>query len=779
MPLAARRIILIHLAVLVPILTVATMAGEPPPQPDGFAAPESFSNEKRSHWAYQPVKPVEPPKVKESRWVRNPIDRFLLASLEELGWSTAPEADRVALIRRVTYDLTGLPPTAAEVAAFLRDDRPDAYERLVDRLLASPRHGERWGQHWLDLAHYADSNGFELDAERPDAWRYRDWVVRALNADLPYDRFLVLQLAGDDVQPGDRDALIATGFCRCGPREVVGGNVISEVKRQSELSEITGTVGSVFLGLTIGCARCHDHKFDAIPTTDYYRLQAFFAASVLDDLPIASESERKAFAAADKAIHARSAPIRSQLAKLEAPYRQSLKARKMSMLSTEERAVMNTPASNRTPSQKKLAQGLQTSMRVTWEEVAAAVAADPDPAVHARRESLKRAIYEFERTLPRPPAHAMALVDRKSKETDTFVLRRGDYKNRGPKVAPRPPGVILASQPPEAFTTSSIVPTGEKTGRRAALARWLARADNPLTARVIVNRLWQYHFGLGIVATASDFGVRGESPTHPELLDWMAMELISHGWRLKPLHRLMVTSATYRQSSRPNPKQAAGDPENTLLSRMNRRRLDAEGIRDAMLAVSGELNPRMGGPGILAPLEKEVKDLIFTEAEVVDLWPEDPDSAEHLRRSLYLFRKRNVRYPLLDAFDAPDTQSACPRRETSTHSLQALVLLNSEFAAGRAIALAGRVLREAGAHADDRIRRAYQLTLAREPRPNEVERARSFLRSQADRIRKQARDGLSLSRKTVDLPRMETAEAAAWVDLALALVNSNEFLYVP
>jgi hypothetical protein len=780
MPLAARRIVQIPFALIASILAAVTMAGEPPRlDPDGVAPPESFSIEKRSHWAYQPVNPVEPPNVKAPRWVRNPVDRFILAPLEELGWSPAPEADRVALIRRVTYDLTGLPPTPAEVSAFLQDSRPDAYERLVDRLLASPRYGERWGQHWLDLAHYADSNGFELDAERPDAWRYRDWVVKALNADLSYDRFLVLQLAGDDVQPGDRDALIATGFCRCGPREVVGGNVIPEVKRQNELSEITSTVGSVFLGLTIGCARCHDHKFDAIPTTDYYRLQSFFAASELADLPIAPDSERKAFEATEKAVQARTAPLKAQLAKLEAPYRQAIKARKVSMLSVEERAVIDTPAAKRTPAQKKLAQGLQSSMRVTWEEVAAAVAADPDPAVHARRESLKRAIYEIERTLPHPPAQAMALVDQKSKKSDTFVLRRGDYKNRGPRVAPRPPGVILASQPPEAFTASSIVPTGEKTGRRAALARWLARADNPLTARVIVNRLWQYHFGRGIVASASDFGVRGDGPTHPELLDWLAGELIGHGWRLKPMHRLMVTSAAYRQSSRPVPRQAADDPDNELLSRMNRRRLDAEGIRDAMLAASGELNPRMGGPGILAPLEKAVKDLIFTEAEVVDLWPEDPDPSEHLRRSLYLFRKRNVRYPLLDAFDAPDTQSACPRRETSTHSLQALVLLNSEFAAGRARSLAGRVLREAAPNVDDRIRHAYQLTLAREPKPNEVERARSFLKAQADRIGKLTREGQSPSRKAVELPVMEPAEAAAWVDFALALVNSNEFLYVP
>src|SRR5262249_8770450 len=270
--------------------------------------------------------------------------------------SPAPEADRVALIRRLTYDLTGVPPAFDDVHAFLQDNEPGAYERVVDRLMSSPRYGERWGQHWLDLAHYADSNGFELDAERPDAWRYRDWVVRSLNQDQPYDRFLSLQLAGDDLVPGDTQALIATGFCRCGPREVVGGNVIPEVKRQSELSEITGTVGSVFLGLTIGCARCHDHKFDAIPTTDYYRLQAFFAASELADVPVAAKAERDAFQAVEKSIQKKAAPLRKQLADLEAPYREALKARKMAMLSAIERGVLGTPAAKRSAAQKRLAQ---------------------------------------------------------------------------------------------------------------------------------------------------------------------------------------------------------------------------------------------------------------------------------------------------------------------------------------------------------------------------------------------------------------------------------------
>jgi hypothetical protein len=749
MPLNARKFVPLESAALL-FIVVGAIAGDQPTKPEPVAAPEQFTAEQCGHWAYQPFQRAELPSVKESGWIRNAVDSFILAQLEEMGVRPAAEADRVTLIRRVTFDLTGLPPTPGEVAAFLADDRSDSYERLVDRLLGSPRYGERWGQHWLDLAHYADSNGFELDAERPDAWRYRDWIVKTLNADVPYDRFLMLQVAGDDLLPNDHDALIATGFCRCGPREVVGGNVIPQVKRQNELSEITNTVGSVFLGLTIGCARCHDHKFDAIPTTDYYRLQAFFAASDLTDVPIAGKDESKAYAAAEKANAQKTAPLRKELSTLEAPYRQALKAKKLTTLSAEELAVNNTPEKDRTPIQKKLVKGLESSLRITWEEVAAAVAANPID--HARRERLKREIYELEQTLPRPPAHAMALVDRQSKASDTYVLRRGDYKMQGPKVLPRPPGVVLTSQSAGKFAPAAIVPTADKTGRRAALAKWLADPDNPLTARVIVNRLWQFHFGRGIVATPSDFGVRGEPPSHPELLDWLASELVAQGWRLKPLHRLLVTSATYRLSGKANSKLASEDPENTLFGRANRRRLDAEGLRDAMLVVSGELNSKMGGPGVLAPLEKEVEDLIFTEAEVVDLWPEDRNPAEHVRRSLYLFRKRNVRYPLLEAFDAPDTQTACPRRETSTHALQALSLLNSDFAVGRAKVLAARIVREGGEDTDQRIRRAYHLVLAREPKPAEIERARSFVK---------------------------TAEQSAWVDFALALLNSNEFLYVP
>ncbi|MDR3635492.1 MAG: DUF1549 and DUF1553 domain-containing protein [Isosphaeraceae bacterium] len=751
------------------VVTAGTTAVEPAPL-------ESFTPEQRAHWAYQvPARPM-PPAVKELGWVRNPIDRFVLAGLQEMGLPHAREADRVALLRRVTFDLTGLPPTAEQAESFLNDSRPDAYERLVDRLLDSPAYGERWAQHWLDLAHYADSNGFELDAERPDAWRYRDWVVAALNADMPYDRFLTLQLAGDEAAPGDPGALVATGFGRCGPREVVGGNADPAVKRQSELTEITGTVGSVFLGLTVACARCHDHKFDALPTTDYYRLQSFFAAAELVDKPIASPAEQASYEAAKKDIDAKTAPLRQAIAQLEVPYRNRLAEQKKALLTPAERALMAIPEKDRTPAQKRLAEGFASTLKISWEEVAEAVAANA--VDHAERERLKRAIYEIERTLPRPPAHAMALVDDGKGAPDVFVYKRGDPKNRGPKVGPHPPGIVLASLSKPAFP-EQIEPTPASTGRRLALARWLVRADNPLTARVIVNRLWQHHFGRGIVATPSDFGVRGEPPTHPELLDWLATELVAQGWRLKPLHRLMVTSAVYRQSHVADPKLVADDPENALLGRMNRRRLEAESLRDALLAVTSELSPRAGGPGVLVPIEKEVEDLIFTEAEVVDLWPETPDSIEHLRRSLYLFRKRNVRYPLFEAFDAPDTQTACPQRGVSTHALQALVLINSDFVSARAKALAGRVLYETAGGNDARVLRAYKLVLAREPNQRELEQARAFIAAQADLLRREARQGQKLARPSFKPASVDDAEAAAWVDFALAMLNRNEFIYIP
>ena len=735
---------------------------EPPP-----------SEAQKKHWAYQPIQRPTPPELKQAGGARNPIDQFIQQGLEELALSPSPQADRISLIRRATYDLTGLPPTPEAVDSFVADTRVDAYERLIDRLLASPAYGERWAQHWLDLAHYADSNGFELDADRPDAWRFRDWVVESLNQDLPYTDFVRLQLAGDELHPGNAQALIATGFGRCGPREVVSGNIDPEVRRQSELTEVTGTVGSVFLGLTLACARCHDHKFDAISAKDYFRFQAVFAAAQFADHPIATEEERAAYDSAKKAADARLAPLRARQAELEAPFRNALRAQKEQGLSEAEKALLAIPAAERTPLQTKQIAGAEKALNVTWDEVAEAVA--HDSTVHAEREKIKREIFEVEQTLPAPPASAMALLTDEGEPPLTFVLNRGDTRSKGEKVKPGSLRVLTA--PGESATFEDSVPSD----RRIRLAAWITSTQNPLPARVIVNRLWQYHFGKGIVATSSDFGVRGESPTHPELLDWLAAELIDKGWNLKPLHRLMMTSATYRQSSTAvSSELRTADPENQLLGRMNRRRLDAEGVRDSLLAASGNLFLKQGGQGVRPRIEKEIEALIFTEAEVVDLWPENPDRREHNRRALYLFRKRNVRYPLFDAFDAPDTQSACPRRETSTHAIQPLILLNSEFGIDQAKGLAGRVLREAHAPSA-RLETLYRVVLSRLPRPEELALAQQFLDSESELITQRLDSGNadSVARPDFAPADLTPAQLGAWVDLAMAMLNRTEFLYVP
>ncbi len=714
------------------------------------AVPETFRAEQKDHWSFKPVVRPQLPVVKEAGFDRTPIDLFILKGLEQVNFKHAADADRSALLRRVTYDLTGLPPTPEQTRMFLSDTSPQAYERLVDRLLASPAYGIRWAQHWLDLAHYADSNGFELDADRPDAWRYRDWVINALNSDMPYDRFLATQIAGDELYPGDTNALIATGFVRSGPREVVGGNIPEAEKRQNDMTEITGTVGSVVFGLTMACARCHDHKFDPIPTTDYYRLQSFWAGADLVEAEIASKAEKDRIAAENKRIDGLIAPLKKAQSELEQPYRARLGKEKQDGLTANERALLAKPKEQRTPEEQRLAQGVNSALTVHWEEIAEQVA--KNRVDHEKREKLKKAVYELDRTRPQPPAHAFAVKDVKKSPPETYVYRRGDFRNTGPLVEPRPPGIIMAGESEKAWKPVSATATGPGSGRRMELARWLTSPANPLVARVMVNRLWQHHFGRGIVATPSDFGTRGEPPSHPELLDWLASELVRGGWKLKPLHRMMVTSRVYQmRSDTAIGNQERDDPENATLYRMNRRRMEAEGLRDAILTVSGRLNQKMGGPGVKVPIENEIKDLIFTEAEVVDLWPVDLNPEEFNRRSIFVYRKRNVHYAMYDAFDAPDTQSPCPVRSVSTHAPQALVLLNSQFAQDSARRLA--LMAGAESLGKDRVENLFERVLAR--RPTELERSKMALFLGPN------------------------PNENAWVDLSLALMNLNEFLYIP
>lgn len=706
------------------------------------------------HWAFVPVGHVDAPALPHGQQEKNLIDAFILARLQERAIRQVGPAAKSELLRRATLDVTGLPPTTSELAAFLGDRSDQAWEKVVDRLLASPAYGERWAQHWLDLAHYADSNGFEIDADRPDSWRYRDWVIRAFNEDIPYDQFITLQISGDETAPGDRDALIASGFARSGPREVVAGNIDPEVRRQNELIEATTTVGSVVLGVTIGCARCHDHKFDPFPTTDYYRLEAFFAGANLRELPIADKSEKEKFDRELEQVHARTKPIEEAKKKLEAPYRERILKQKEAGLTPREREIRAKSKSDRTPEEARLFEGIDVALKVKWEEVAAEVA--QNPADEKMRESLKRQIYEIERQAPRPPAMAMAMSEDKSELPETWVLKRGNLKNKRAVVQPGPPTVLLdGMKKSDAFVAPVHPIDATHSGRRLALARWMTATNNPLTARVIVNRLWQHHFGRGLVSTSSDFGTRGARPDNQELLDFLAAELIRNGWHLKPIHRLMLTSKAYRLSSQSAaPTGEERDPENHCVWRMNRRRLDAEQLRDSILAVSGQLNLAGGGPGVRIDLEPEVRSLIFTEQEEVELWPVDPDPTHRCRRSIYVYRKRNVHYPMFDAFDAPDALTPCPVRAISTHSPQALTLFNSKFAQESARAFA-RLLIDFSPDAKARVTEAFLRCYARKPSREEQREALRYISSNSG------------------------PELARWSDFALALINSNEFVYVP
>lgn len=619
-----------YLPIAITLLGLATAATAD----DARIPVRPITDEERSHWAFQPLESVRWPVVPNRDQVRNPIDAFIVSSLEASGLVPAPEAGRPVLIRRLSFDLTGLPPTPDEVEAFVADGSPDAYEKVVDRLLASPQYGVRSAQHWLDLARYADSDGFEFDQARPNAWRYRDWVVAALNRDLPYDQFVRLQLAGDEIAADDPDARIATGFNRCYP-DMVDQND-QGLRRQNALNDITETTGLVFLGLTIGCARCHDHKFDPIRQVDFYRLQAFFTpVRFRDDLPLGRANDSQA-----------------------------------------------------------------------------------------------------------GPPTARVLDETGAKPPPTHFLKRGEFSAKGPTVEPGFPAVLASTAP-------TIVGTPRSSGRRKALAEWLTRADHPLTARVMVNRIWQRHFGRGLVDTPSDFGTMGDEPSHPALLDWLARELVARGWSLKAMHRLIVTSDAYRRSSMASAVNAHEvDPENRLLAHQNRRRLDGEAIRDALLSASGRLNPALGGPGVFPPLPPELAKLSSKGA----VWPVSARIEDRNRRSLYVFVRRNLRYPFFESFDRPDTNASCPRRAVTTTAPQALGLLNGQLSTSASRALADRAARESSPDAgiNSKVERAYRLALGRPPDEAERALAHAFL----------------------------TTNGGSFVDYCLALLNLNEFIYI-
>ncbi len=578
------------------------LLGAAPQESRKYVEP-ALTEKDRNHWAFRALGRPEPPAVKDESRVRTALDRFVQARLEKAGLESLPEADPATLLRRVTFDLTGLPPTPDELAS------PDPYEKHVDRLLASPAYGERWAQFWLDQARFAETDGFEHDKLRPDAWKYRDWVIAALNADVPFDRFARLQLAADLVEPAEA---VATGFLMSGP-DMPDLNAQDE-RRHNVLNEMASTVGQVFLGLTIGCAQCHDHKYDPVSIADFYRLRAVFSNVVRPE---------------------RDKPL------------------------------------------------------------------------------------------------GMIAKEKPGKEGEDVLYFRGEVRKPGPAV--------------EAGLPRIANPTGSPSGRRTAFVEALARADHPLFTRVAANWLWQHHFGRGIAATPADFGSQGSRPSDPLLLDWLAAELPRLGWSLKAMHRLIVTSTVYRRASRPAgpddllwARAREKDPDNLLLWRRERRRLEGEAIRDAMLALSGRLSERRGGPGTVPPLPPEI-----TVTLLKDQWKVSPDAEDHRRRSVYLFARRNLRHPIFEVFDRPSADAPAARRDRSTTAPQSLMMLNSPFSLETAAALAARI-----ENAGDRVGLAYRLALGRDPRPGEREAARAFLRTQPS------------------------------ADFCLALLNVSEFVYI-
>lgn len=717
-----------------------------------FPAAERIAPSPAEHWAFQPVRRPAVPEVKDAAWCRNPIDRFVLAKLEARGWHPAPDAAPVALLRRVHLDLAGLPPTLEEQDSFSRNASQDALDLVIDELLARPTYGERWARHWLDLVRYADSNGYERDAAKPFVWRYRDYVIAALNLDKPFDRFVVEQLAGDELPDATAETMIATGFQRLGHWDDEPAD--PEADRFDQLDDIISTTSQVFLGLTLACARCHDHKFEPLTARDYYSM-----AAVFDPLkrpqngrteltrPAGTPAELAALAARDREIerwNQRSAAAREG-------FRETFLASGQSKLSAEALAAFRAAASQRSEAEKKLVRDATKQLDA---ELASAIPEELRRKL-AENECVIAALRSATPDLPQ----GYFMEELSSKPPVTHVLLRGNPRRPGEEVGPAVPAIAARRQP-------QFPAPGPRTSlRRLAFAQWLASPENPLTARVLVNRVWQQHFGVGLVRTPSDFGLMGEPPTHPELLDWLTHWFVQDAqWSLKKLHRLVLTSRTWRMSRTPNPDYAAADSENRLLSFVPHRRLEVEAIRDSMLTVSGRLNPAMFGPPMFPIIPDQA---IEANTDKQSIWKPSGES-ERSRRTVYAFIKRGLVVPMLEVLDLCDTVHSSARRQVTTVAPQALTLFNGDFVNEQARHLAARLQREAGADAKRQIELAYRLALCRPPRASELNEMLEFLRHETEAARRET------AQQSPTLPPEELALA----QLCRVLLNLNEFVYV-
>jgi hypothetical protein len=745
-----------------------------------LSEPRFDSTSAPTHWAFVPPVKRATPVLRDGGRAKTPIDAFVLAKLEAKDLAFSPESDKHTVIRRATFDLTGLPPTAQEIDHFLADNTPNAYDHLIDRLLASPAYGERWGRHWLDNAGYADTHGGDNDLgtikTNTNIWKYRDYVVHSLNSDKPFDRFLIEQLAGDEVvewrtasryTPETLDALVATGFLRNVPDDTNEQELNRPLERNEIVGRVTESVASNLLGLTFNCARCHNHKYDPVTQQDYFRLVACFtpvydpgrwklpAQRMLPDVP---PSEAASIAAENGKIDDQLAAIQRQVAAVrhvgDDRAKTSRYAAVPAVLRDDLRAALAAPTGKRTAIQSYLAAKLGPLVQIAPADIERALSVE-DKAQLKTLDERAAALAAQKRS----HGTIQAVWEDGISPSSTRILKRGDWTTPLAAVEPGFPAVLCSPSTKDSRSTGQV--NRASTGRRLALARWLTSVDHPLTARVVVNRIWQHHFGVGIVATPDNFGVKGVVPTQPELLDWLAVDFVEHGWTLKRLHKLIMTSAVYRQSSRrggadKTTQAESVDPANDLLGRMPLRRLEAEAVRDAILAVSGQLDRRIGG--LPTPLVSRPDGLILVDAS-------NPAAAN--RRSLYIFARRNYPVGLLNVFDFPIMALNCTRRPMTATPLQSLAALNSEFILEQAAAFADRVRSEAGPAEPlaALVDRAFVLAFARRPSPNE---------------RRVCVESLERQRDDYQTEKASPAEAArkALVGLCHMLLCGNEFLYV-
>jgi Protein of unknown function (DUF1553)/Protein of unknown function (DUF1549) len=733
------------------------------------SAPAGAADDKEKHWAFQPIGRPAVPRVSDPDWSRNPIDRFVLARMEAAGIKPAPAADRRTLVRRLYLDLIGLPPSPLDVRDFVDDTSPDAVARLADRLLASPHYGERWGRHWLDVVRFAETNGYERDGAKPHAWRYRDYVIDALNRDKPYSRFLTEQLAGDEIDGSDAAGQIATTFLRLGTWDDEPAE--PKVDRYDQLDDVLGTAATAFLGITLRCARCHDHKFEPFSQTDYYRMLAVFEPLKRPqrdraelDRPVGTEAELAVYKSSLARTEAEFAAtwariealIKPEIDRLLAPddsAKDGKAPRKRTSLPPLAVATFRLAAADRKAAHRIVVKQFATKLVSEAREIA-----PPEVAAALRHlEDRLAAIDAAHKELP----HAYIWYEEGPKAAPvTHILKRGRPDQPGAVAEPGLPAVLVAKQP------DGPRPTARSTGRRLWLARWLTGRENPLVARVIANRIWQFHFGRGLVASSNDLGVMGDAPTHPELLDWLASETMASGWRLKPIHRLIVLSQTYQRSSEIQAEAAKADPENAMLWRYGQRRLEAEVVRDSILAASGQLNTRMNGPGFYPTLPPAV---LAGQSAPGQGWGKS-DEREQSRRSVYIFAKRSLGVPEIELLDAPDTTSSCEQRIVSTTGPQALAFLNGAFVHEQARQFASRLIGEAGAQPKDQVERAFALALSRPPEPDEAQAALLFLQKQEQQIKSETAD--TKSPRGPGDARRKALEA-----FCLVVLNTNEFVY--